>query len=165
MSANDPSENDIVIGTSRSRVLVIIKPDGRLIFGPEYTPDEAAKVFWTRFSRVRAEAHLRELNLRRDLQENNLLAKLLAAGNADMVCQIARDNEEELERLKLARGPAWTPSEQAALLQAHLDARASEREVEDAATHLVEIGRALAIAALPEDPVSEGPAEPPTSLN
>jgi hypothetical protein len=158
MDDDKPSDADLVIGTP-SRILLVIKPDGRLIYGPDYTPDEAAKVFWTRFSRVRAEAYRRELNLRRDLQENNLLAKLLDAGNADIFCQVTREREEELQRMKLARGSAWTPAEQATLLQAHLDARAAEAAVERAATSLVEVGRALAIAALPEDPVSEGPPE------
>src|SRR6185369_15828787 len=38
--------NDMVIGTSANRVLVIIKPNGELIFGPEYSPQEATMIFW-----------------------------------------------------------------------------------------------------------------------
>src|SRR5262245_16342862 len=51
-----PDTNDLVIGTSADRVLVIIKPSGELVYGPEYTPDEAAEVFWRAMARKRAEA-------------------------------------------------------------------------------------------------------------
>lgn len=38
--------NDMVIGTSSNRILVVIKPTGELVFGPEYTPQEASRIFW-----------------------------------------------------------------------------------------------------------------------
>lgn len=50
----DAHPGELVIGTDRNRVLVRIQPDGQLRYGPEYTPDEAAEVFWTAMATKRA---------------------------------------------------------------------------------------------------------------
>ena len=34
------------INGSHSEMLVAIKPDGTIKYGPDYTPDEAARAFW-----------------------------------------------------------------------------------------------------------------------
>jgi hypothetical protein len=44
---------ELVIGTSPERILVRIAADGTLTYGPEYTPDEAAQVFWQALARQR----------------------------------------------------------------------------------------------------------------
>jgi hypothetical protein len=54
-------KGDLAIGTSGNRVLVIIKPDGQLVFGPGYTPDRAAMEFWEAMASKRLEAEDRLL--------------------------------------------------------------------------------------------------------
>lgn len=44
---------DLIIATSEKRILVRIQPDGTITYGPEYTPDEAAKVLWEAIARQR----------------------------------------------------------------------------------------------------------------
>ena len=38
---------ELVIGTSANRILARIQPDGSVIYGDDYTPDEAAVTLWT----------------------------------------------------------------------------------------------------------------------
>jgi hypothetical protein len=38
---------ELVLGTNRDRILVRIQPDGQLLYGKDYDPNEAAEVFWT----------------------------------------------------------------------------------------------------------------------
>ena len=45
---------ELVIGTSEG-VLVAIAPNGTLTYGPNYTPDEAAKMFWEALARRRTD--------------------------------------------------------------------------------------------------------------
>lgn len=56
---------ELVIATSAKRVLVRIQPDGRIIYGEEYTPDETAVELWTAIARRRAdfEARMQYINL------------------------------------------------------------------------------------------------------
>lgn len=35
--------------------LVTIKPDGTIVYGPNYTPDEAARVFWEALGRAKCQ--------------------------------------------------------------------------------------------------------------
>lgn len=48
---SDPG--DLIIGTSKDRILAVVKADGTIAFGPEYKPDEAATVFWEAIGRHR----------------------------------------------------------------------------------------------------------------
>lgn len=54
---------DLVIGTSKDRILIRIHPDGTLTYGPEYTPDEAAVEFWTQMAVRRLESEERVIHL------------------------------------------------------------------------------------------------------
>lgn len=72
---------DLVIGTSKNRILVIIKPDGTLVFGPEYRPNKAAEVFWE------AMAQRREAYEERGLILRHIEAILLQLGQADMLAE------------------------------------------------------------------------------
>jgi len=78
-------ENDMVIGTSANRILVIIKPTGELIFGPEYTPQEASMIFWEYMGR-RWHSMLDRILLIQHME-----AVLVRLGRADMECQQARE--------------------------------------------------------------------------
>lgn len=77
-------ENDMVIGTSAQRVLVIIKPNGELIFGPEYTPQEASMIFWEYMGIRRFQLEDRMLLIQ------HMEAVLVRLGRADMECQQLR---------------------------------------------------------------------------
>ncbi len=74
---------DLVIGTSKGRILVRIHPDGTLTYGPEYTPDEAAVEFWTQMSIRRLESEERVLHL------GFIEQMLLRLGNADVAHESA----------------------------------------------------------------------------
>lgn len=76
--------NDLVIGTSRQRILVVIKPDGRILFGPEYRPDEAAVVFWEAMGQRRLMMEDRMLLLQ------HMEAILARVGAQDMVVENLR---------------------------------------------------------------------------
>ena len=41
-----------ICGHGPDDMLVGIKPDGTMVFGPNYTPDAAAKVFWDTVERI-----------------------------------------------------------------------------------------------------------------
>ena len=45
----------VVYVENKPGVLVRIAADGTLTYGPEYTPDEAAKMFWEALARRRAD--------------------------------------------------------------------------------------------------------------
>jgi hypothetical protein len=77
-------ENDMVIGTSAQRILVIIKPTGELIFGPEYTPQEASMIFWEYMGRRRFQLEDRILLIQ------HMEAVLVRLGRADMDCERLR---------------------------------------------------------------------------
>jgi hypothetical protein len=75
----------MVIGTSADRVLVIIKPDGELLFGPEYTPQEASMVFWEYMGVRRYQLEDRMLLIQ------HMEAVLVRLGRADMECERHRN--------------------------------------------------------------------------
>jgi hypothetical protein len=56
---------ELVIAASRDRVLVRIQPDGSIIYGENYTPDEAAVTLWTAIAARRPyfEARMRYMEL------------------------------------------------------------------------------------------------------
>lgn len=85
--STDPG--DLVIGTSRDRILVTIKPNGQLEFGPEYTPDEAAVIFWEAMGRRRLQMEDRILVIQ------HMEAILTRIGEADMRCEDLRRRSAE----------------------------------------------------------------------
>lgn len=52
---------ELVIATSADRVLVRIRKDGTIVYGEDYTPDEAAKVLWEAVARQRQEDETRRI--------------------------------------------------------------------------------------------------------
>jgi hypothetical protein len=147
------TENDLVIATSASRVLLRIKPDGTLSYGPGYTPDEAAAVFWQALARRRAEAD-KEAQLR-DAFWRHTEKLLVEAGEADLANQVAH---ERVTRLATAS----TAADRADRVQANLEAARTNEALNMAATRLVELGRRLALRGS-SDPVSDDPN--PTAIN
>lgn len=141
-----PTESDLVIGTSSSRILVTIKPDGRLIYGPDYTPDEAAAVLWQTLARQRAREQDKEILF---LHMQKLL---LEAGRADLEKQKTQDLVNEL---------AATGSK-VQRTQANLANSRADGALHQAAYRLIELGRAMALGGA-EDPVS--PPSPSTILS
>lgn len=79
-----PKDNDLVIKTSADRELVRIKADGRIIYGPEYTPDEAAVEFWTQMSQRRVESEERLIQL------GAMEQLIMAVGRADLANEVAQ---------------------------------------------------------------------------
>jgi hypothetical protein len=151
------TENDLVVATSASRILVRIKADGTLVYGPEYTPDEAASVFWQTLARKRTEAERRAME---ETQVNEILYRhmetlLLAAGEADLANQIAQEKVTQL-------AAASTAEQKAQRTQANLDATVANEALHQAAYRLIELGRKLALRGA-EDPISDDPN--PTNLN
>jgi hypothetical protein len=56
---------DLVVGTSKDRILVRIHPDGQITYGEGYTPDEVAEILWTTIAlkRVAMEERLVHLSI------------------------------------------------------------------------------------------------------
>jgi len=75
--------NELVIGTS-GRILLTIGPDGTLTYGPGYTPDEAAKMFWEALARRRTDYEERLVFI---AHVEKLLARI---GEQDMKVETAR---------------------------------------------------------------------------
>jgi hypothetical protein len=73
----------LVIGTSQDRILITIHADGRLEYGPDYTPDETAMVFWEEMGRRRLQMEERLLLI------GHMEATLTRLGVADLHNQAA----------------------------------------------------------------------------
>lgn len=131
------TEKDLIIATTASRILVRIKPDGTLVYGPEYTPDEAADVFWRALARRRADAEVK------DVLFLQMERALVAVGRADHANEAAQTAALELQGL----------GRQGA--QSVLSAHQANRALELAVHTVIELGRALA-----ERAPGEGPAPP-----
>lgn len=116
-------KGDLVIGTSRERVLAVIKVSGEVVFGPEYKPDEAASVFWEAVGRHRHPyedqilviQHMESVLTRVGVLDMRLheLHLALQAGHADARDQIG-GAQVALERavgqaIELGRGLARRP--------------------------------------------------------
>lgn len=112
--------NDLVIGTSRRRILVVIKPDGQLVFGPDYRPDEASQVFF------RALAQRRYEDEDRRLLNNHMEGVLSRLGAVDM-------RLEDLRRRSANGDP-----------DAIRDAGSVHAQLESIMHQAIELGRALA---------------------
>lgn len=120
------SENDMVIGTSAERILVIIKPNGELIFGPEYTPQEASMIFWEYMGRRRFQMEDRILLIQ------HMEAVLVRLGRADMECQQLR--------LLAELADEQDPEQKAELTR---QAEASVNRLNRVAHEAIELGRGL----------------------
>lgn len=116
--------NDFVIGTSRNRILVVIKPDGTHYFGPEYTPSEAATTFWEEMGRRRLQMEERLLLI------NHMEGILSRIGTADLRCEALRRQAQE----------ATNPVEQQELLN---EAAFALQQLEATVNQGIELGRAL----------------------
>lgn len=117
--------NDMVIGTSANRVLVIIKPTGEVHFGPEYTPEESTRVFWEYMGQRRLQMEDRLLIIQ------HMEAVLVRLGRADLECERFRREAAE---------------EQDPILRAEKEQRAeiSIRALNMVAHQAIELGRGLA---------------------
>jgi hypothetical protein len=134
---------DLVIGTSRDRVLVIIKPNGEMIFGPEYSPTEASVIFWEHMARQRAVVEERFLIIQ------HMEAILVRLGQQDMEC----------ERIRLAAADEPDPIRKAGLTQM---ADLAMSRLSMVANQAIELGRGL--VRRPEVAVPEVPPGVPPSI-
>jgi hypothetical protein len=134
---------DLVIGTSRDRILVTIKPTGELIFGPEYHPMEAARVFWEHMGQQRLAMEERLILIQ------HMEAILVQLGRADMICEnLRRRAAEELDETR--KRELITASETAM------------GRLNMVAHQAIELGRGL--VARPDIPVPAVPVRVPTAL-
>jgi hypothetical protein len=127
-------KNDLVIGTSAGRLLVSIKPNGTLQYGPEYHPDEAAEVFWEAMARKRGQFEERMLVF---AHMEQLLTRI---GAQDM----------EVERLRMAAQEENLPDTEKAQREQY--AELALRRLEIWVHQVIELGRAL--IRRPEVPVA-----------
>jgi len=126
-------DHDLVIGANK-RVLVVIRPDGSLEYGPEYTPDKAATAFWEEMARLRLETEERLLLIQ------HMEATLVRLGAADL------RNEETQRQMGLL------PSQES------MRAVGQAQAVLEKAMHLaIELGRGLAKRDVTQPP-------PPTRI-
>lgn len=129
---------DMVIGTSRNRILVTIKADGTLQYGPEYSPDEAATVFWEAMGQRRIAMEDRFLVIQ------HMEAVLTRLGRADMECErLRRQADSEPDELRKRELTQY--------------AELSMNRLNMVAHQAIELGRAL--VRRPDMPT---PAVPPT---
>ena len=126
--------NDMAIGTSRNRLLVVIKPNGTLKYGPDYQPDEAAQIFWEALASRRIQYEERMLVIR------HMEQLLRRVGQQDLECERLRGlaNEDNLEAQVKAQREQY----------AELAIRRLEMYVHD----VIELGRALVTSVDPIDP-------------
>ncbi len=134
---------DLVIGTSADRVLVIIRANGQLEYGPEYRPDEAAMVFWE---------HMGQRKLGMD-------DRLLVIGHMEAV--LVRLGVADLEAQRL-REAAQTEEDPQAQPRRILEAEGAVRRLEQVVTQAIELGRGL--ARRPDIPVPAVPPVVPASI-
>ena len=130
---------DMVLGTSKRRVLIVIKTDGSLIYGPDYRPDKAAEIFWE------AMAQRREAYEERSLIIRHMESILVRLGQADM-------NAEHLRQM----------SEQEATPENIQAAGQAVRALERVMSQAIELGRGL--VRRPDIPVPAVPERVPPSI-
>lgn len=133
----DIKPGDMALGT-KNRVLVVIRSDGTLNYGPGYTPDEAAQVFWAALARKRVE-HEETLALHRHLE-----ALAIRIGEADL------DNEKARYLAGRAVGTSTGGASAIKAFEAHA-------LLEHLVHQMVELGRSLAeLKRGSGDPSNEG---------
>jgi hypothetical protein len=141
MSMSDKVQpGDMVIGTSKNRILVVIHADGTLEYGPEYRPNEAAIVFWEEMGRRRLQMEDRLLTI------HHMDAVLTRLGDADLRAESAR------------RIAANNPTD----MEMERQAIEAVNRVEMVAGEAIELGRAL--VRRPGIPMPAFPDEIPTSV-
>lgn len=115
---------DLVIATSKNRVLVRIHPDGQLTFSPDYTPDEAAVTFWTAMAqrRIGSEERLAQFAIYEEL--------IRRVGEADLSYERAQQR---------ARAEGATEHDR------HLE-EISLANLESRVHQLIEVGRGVAVS-------------------
>jgi hypothetical protein len=126
----EPRPGALVIGTSPERILVVVHADGKLEYGPEYTPDEAAVTFWEEMGRRKLEMDERLLLI------GHMDAVLTQLGAADI------QNQKALEKL----------SEKVST-ESVLGARRAEVALTNAMHNAIELGRGMVYR--PDLPMSE----------
>ena len=122
--------NDLVIGTGQG-VLVRIKPNGSLEYGPNYAPDAAARVFWETVARHR------EGYEEQKLISQHVEALVARLGAAELYCESKR--REAAEALGIGAG---TDS------SIVLEAQRATLVLERINGQVLELGRGLAHRAL-----------------
>lgn len=132
--------NDLIIGTSKKRVLVIIKPDGTLEYGPEYRPDEAATIFWEAMGQRRLQAEDRILVIQH------------------MEAVLTRLGATDLQAESLRRQAANAPDD----IELEQRAEAAVERVEAVMDQAIELGRGL--VRRPEIPMPAFPPQIPRSV-
>lgn len=125
-----PRTSDLVIGTGRA-ILVRIKPNGALEYGPGYSPDAAARVFWETVARHR-EGYEEQRLISQHVEA--LVARL---GEAELYCE--RKRKEAAEALGIGAG-----TESAIVIEAQRATLVLER----INGQVLELGRGLAQRAL-----------------
>lgn len=134
---------DLIIGTTREKILVRIHADGTLTYGEGYTPDSAAVEFWTAMAVRRLESEARLIQF---ATQEQLLARVAQADLAYEACQ--------------GRAHAEGASEHDTMME-----ELSRRSLEAQVHNLIEYARGL-LAARPDlrpapTPVAVAPPTPP----
>ena len=137
-----PDPQDLVIGTG-STLLVSLKPDGTIEYGPDYEPDEAARTFWNAMMRYRL------LTDERLVIVQHMEALLTRLGAADLHAESLRRRATEL---------AGSGREGALVVEAQQALQVLERIVHQA----IELGRGL--ARRPEVTPPPLPQTPPPTV-
>lgn len=132
----DVPKNVLAIGTSRNRILVTIGPTGELTYGPGYSPDESAVIFWEALARRRQDYEAR---------------LVFYAGVEQMLVQLGT-LDIELERLRArATSPEATPQDTVA-------SQAVWQRLDRLVNRIFEFARGLARREPSGEPTHEPPA-------
>ena len=121
-----PYKGVLTIATNSGRVIVKIDPTGKIFYGEDYTPDDAAELFWTSLAlkRPRMENRLRHLAImeamlirvgRADLNAERAVLAARAEGADEHTKQLAEMAHRNLEGLvgaviEIGRGLASRPA-------------------------------------------------------
>jgi hypothetical protein len=119
-----PIESELVIRAG-SRVLVTIKANGQLIYGPDYTPDQAAAGFWMAVAR---QTYVQE----KEVLYRHMEKTLIDVGKADLENERAQLRAQALGGMGSQGGSS--------VLEAHRANSVLEQMVHKA----IELGRGLA---------------------
>lgn len=131
-------EGELVIRAG-SRILVRIKANGELIYGPDYTPDQAAAGFWAAVAR---QTYVQE----KEVLYRHMESVLVAVGKADLENEVAQMRAQALGGMGTQGGSS--------VIDAHKTLSVLEQRVHKA----IELGRGLALRTDESEPEpSESP--------